>query len=83
MPKFVHIWEIKCSSCGNNFLHEFRALDIMRPHVFADLYFKCPECGKSGFDHVKPVGKLSLEEWKEKHPDMGIEDIPEYDAEEK
>lgn len=78
MSKMVHIWEITCSSCGKTFLHEFRAEDILRPHEFANLYFKCPSCGQRHFDLVKPTGKMSMEEWKEKHTDMGIEDIPEY-----
>lgn len=80
MAKNVHIWEITCSSCGNKFLHEFRALDIMRPHVFADLYFTCPACGKKGFDHIHMLGKMSLEEWQDKHPDHSVTDLPEYDG---
>ncbi len=81
MTKMVHIWDIHCSSCGNTFQHEFRAMDILRPHVFANLYFKCPSCGKGSFDHITPIGKMDLEEWKGKHPDMGIEDLPEYEGE--
>lgn len=83
MSKYVHIWEIECSSCRNNFLHEFKAVDILRPHMFADLYFTCPECGKKGFDHVHPMGKISLDEWEQKHPDMSTSDLPEYNGEER
>lgn len=78
MAKMVHVWDVKCSSCGTDFLHEFRASDIFRPHMFADLYFKCPSCGKKGFDHVTPQGKMTLEEWQQKHPDMSVSDIVEY-----
>ena len=78
MGKMVHVWEIRCSSCSNEFLHEFRATDILRPHIFASLYFTCPICGKKGFDQVKPQGKMPEEEWREKHPDMSLSDIPEY-----
>lgn len=52
----------------------------MRPHIFAELYFKCPICGKKNFDQVSPRGKITEEEWREKHPDMSLSDIPEYAA---
>jgi ribosomal protein S27AE len=78
MKQQVHIWEITCASCGEKFLHEFRAADLLRPHVFASLYFKCPKCGKGTFDHVATVGKMSIEEWEEKHPDGSVHDLPEY-----
>lgn len=75
----VHVWEITCASCGGRFLHEFRASDIFRPHMFLNLYFKCPACGGRGFDKIDPKGKMTLEEWQEKHPDMGVSDLPEYE----
>ncbi len=78
MTKMVHIWEVHCSSCGNNFKHEFRATDILRPHIFASLYFKCPSCGAGSFDKVTPIGKLTLDDWQKEHPDMGVGDLPEY-----
>ena len=82
MGKMVHVWQIKCSSCGEVFLHEFRAIDILRPHVFAELYFRCPSCGKKSFDSVTPTGKMTEEEWREEHPNGSLSDLPEYQASE-
>ena len=52
----VHIWEVKCKYCGTQFEHIFRAGDILRPHVFNDLRFKCIKCGKVGYDPVRSIG---------------------------
>lgn len=82
MEKFVHIWQIKCRDCGNVFDHIFRARDILRPHIFTLLSFKCPKCGASAFDPVKSLGKLTLEDWKAQHPDLDLESLPDYSYEE-
>ena len=81
MERMVHIWKIRCSSCSNEFLHEFRASDILRPHIFAELYFKCPICGKKAFDQVRPQGKMHEEEWREKHADMSVSDLQDHGQE--
>ncbi|MCL5787982.1 MAG: hypothetical protein M1581_05165 [Candidatus Thermoplasmatota archaeon] len=78
MAKMVHIWEVKCKYCGTQFEHIFRADDILRPHIFNDLRFKCIKCGKVGYDPVRSIGKMTLDEWQEKHPELNLEDLPDY-----
>ncbi len=78
MEKKVHIVKVKCKYCGAEFDHIFRAGDLLRPHVFNQLRFTCIKCGKTGFDYVKKVGKMSLTEWQSQHPELNIEDLPDY-----
>ena len=51
---------------------------MLRPHIFNDLRFKCIKCGKAGYDPVRSIGKMTLEEWQEKHPELKLEDLPDY-----
>ncbi|MGP6220460.1 hypothetical protein [Caldiplasma sukawensis] len=76
--KYVHIWEIKCKSCGAVFQHMFRARDLLRPHIFNNLLFTCPKCHNQDFDPVRSIGKIPLEKWKEENPDMDSDRLPEY-----
>ncbi|MHB1439832.1 MAG: FmdB family zinc ribbon protein [Cuniculiplasma sp.] len=78
MEKYVHIWIVKCANCGNNFEHIFRARDILKPHIFNELLFKCPSCGARKFDLVKPLKKEQEDQWKEEHPNLRLEDLPDY-----
>ncbi len=78
MEKKVHIWSIKCVSCGTVFEHVFRYTDILRPHIFNDISFKCPQCGATHMDPVKPLGKETLEDWQKQHPDLNLNDLPDY-----
>ena len=78
MTKMVHIWEVKCKYCCTQFEHVFRASDILRPHIFNDLRFKCIKCDKVGYDPVRSIGKMTPEEWQEKHPELKLEDLPDY-----
>lgn len=78
MEKMVHVWQIRCSDCGQEFEHIFRARDILRPHMLTSLVFKCPSCGKNSFDPVKPMGKFTLQQWQSEHPDLDINNLPDY-----
>ncbi|MCL4444458.1 MAG: hypothetical protein AAE986_06215 [Thermoplasmataceae archaeon] len=78
MEKKVHIVRVKCRYCGTEFDHIFKAGDLLRPHFFDELRFTCIKCGKTGFDHVRNVGKMTLDEWQLQHPGLNIEDLPDY-----
>lgn len=79
MEKKVHIWLVKCKFCGYEFKHIFTARDILRPHIFNDLDFTCPQCGRTGYDPVRSLGKQTLQEWQNEHPDLDIKQLPDYD----
>jgi DNA-directed RNA polymerase subunit RPC12/RpoP len=78
MQKYIHIWKVHCSKCGKDFQHIFRARDMLKPHVFNDLLMKCPYCGNTSFDTVSSAGKLTEQEWKEEHPELEIDQLPDY-----
>lgn len=78
MEKMVHIFQVKCTHCGSEFEHIFRARDVFKPHIFNSIDFKCPSCGKSGFDLTKALGKFTLQEWQKEHPDLDMNNLPDY-----
>lgn len=78
MEKMVHVWKIKCRSCGAEFEHVFRARDVFKPHIFNSLELRCPKCGSVNFDPVTPSGKETLENWKMQHPDLNLDSLPDY-----
>lgn len=78
MEKKVHIYQVKCNKCGTEFEHIFRASDLFRPHMFTSVDFKCPSCGQTGLDQTKSIGKLTLQEWQQEHPELDINNLPDY-----
>ena len=78
MEKMVHIWKVHCNKCGADFEHVFRARDILKPHIFNELTMKCPKCGNTSFDTVVPVSKMTLSQWELQHPELKLEDLPDY-----
>ncbi len=76
--KKIHLWEVKCKFCGKTFEHVFKARDIFRPHMFNSVSFTCPGCGKSGFDVVKWGKKMTFSEWQNEHPELNIDNLPDY-----
>ncbi len=74
----THFLHSLCRKCHKEFEHIFRARDLLRPHIFNELAFKCPDCGATEFDPISPKGKYTLEEWKQMHPDLDLESLPDY-----
>jgi|GEM_PF-6427252 hypothetical protein len=77
MVKKVHIIRVKCRYCGTEFDHILGADDILRTHIVNEFRFTCIKCGKTGFDLVRNIGKMTLDEWQLEHPDLNIEDLPD------
>lgn len=44
---------VKCRACGAEFEHDLTWTDVFRPHIFNELTFKCPKCGKTEFDTLQ------------------------------
>ncbi len=78
MKKVVHVWQVQCKNCGENFDHIFVASDVLKPHIFNLLSMKCPKCGETKFDPIKSLEKLPLEEWKIEHPELDISRLPDH-----
>lgn len=78
MEKKVHIWKVRCKSCGEEFEHVFVASDILKPHVFNDMPMECPKCKKTTWDLVQALKKEPLEQWQQEHPDLNIKDLPDH-----
>ncbi|MCL4328325.1 MAG: hypothetical protein M1151_03995 [Candidatus Thermoplasmatota archaeon] len=78
MEKKVHLWEVKCSACNESFQHIFVASDAFKPHIFNKTRMKCPKCGATKYDPVRALGKEPLEKWKNEHPDLNIESLPDH-----
>lgn len=76
--KKIHIWLVKCTKCGYEFEHIFHASDILRPHMFNELRFKCIKCGKSAFDPVRSLGTYDRDEFIREHPDIDINSIQDF-----
>ena len=76
--KKIHIWLVKCTKCGYEFEHIVHASDILRPHMFNELRFKCIKCGKSGFDPVRLLGTYDRDEFIREHPDIDINSIQDF-----
>ncbi len=76
--KKIHIWLVKCVKCGYEFEHIFHASDMLRPHIFNDLRFKCIKCGESAFDPIKSLGSFDRDQFIREHPDIDINSIHDF-----
>ena len=76
--KKIHIWLVKCVKCGYEFEHICHASDMLRPHIFNDLRFKCIKCGESAFDPIKSLGSFDRDQFIREHPDIDINSIHDF-----